>query len=68
MASLRSIASLQRTRSVRLRSSIFARLACEIFLSNLQIEFFNKPLIDSLRWQFAILSRNQNLVKQVALT
>jgi hypothetical protein len=35
--------SRQRTRRVRLRSSIFARLASEIFLSSLQREFFTNP-------------------------
>jgi hypothetical protein len=36
---LRSIASLQHTADVRLRSSIFARLASEIFLSSLHAAF-----------------------------
>jgi hypothetical protein len=34
--------SRQRTGRVRLRSSIFARLASEIFLSSLQPEFINQ--------------------------
>jgi len=34
--------SRQRTRRVRLRSSIFARLASEILLSSLQPEFINQ--------------------------